>query len=598
MDLIYQNPFRVLGIPVTATDREIAKQISNMAIYVEMGKTIEHDSDNFFSIKPDRTKESIQEAKQRIDQPNNKLFYAMFWFWENSNNTIDEMAFEELKNGNVGKAIEFWERETKNGITSQNKSNHKNLSVLLLGLSTQNGKLDKTNFLNSLSLSGEFLANGHFDEFTKQVLGARYSVDLLETTNHYIDEIISMVKPHLAQSKSENNVTYKELLTHFETYPDVIQNNILEKFIGKHIHNIEKQIEKCEQERKDSASKAKQTGFALYKNTKDDIKQLQTILSKSDLKYQLLADKLAEELLGCSIAYFNEYYDSNTDPGDGALKLLKYANKIAVGDKIKDRITDNQPNIEEYVANKPKRKKLKPVKSDFDFIYNKLRELESGTQTTEYIDIAKRFVNSCKPKLDNIKNKLGKTDDDFVELSDIVAGNAMGLCFKLMNAAIKVADEKYPYDDYGRSTMLRTIVRQVEPVFDLVGKLELSHSKRKEYTDICDNVGFTARRPFQPSRSSSSSSYSSSKTSSSSSSDGEGCYIATMVYGSYDAPEVLVLRKFRDKILMKSNFGKMAVKTYYKYSPKFVELTKDIKIIHTIFRNMLDGFITLIKGKK
>ena len=54
MDLIYQNPFRVLGIPVTATDREIVKQISDMAIYAEMGKPIEYDSDNFFSIKPNR----------------------------------------------------------------------------------------------------------------------------------------------------------------------------------------------------------------------------------------------------------------------------------------------------------------------------------------------------------------------------------------------------------------------------------------------------------------------------------------------------------------------------------------------------------------
>ena len=144
MDLIYQNPFRVLGIPVTATDREIAKQIGDMAIYAEMGKPIEYDSDNFFNEKPDRTTESIQEAKQKIDQPNDKLFYSLFWFWENSGNTVDEMAFEELKNGKIEKAIEFWERETKNGITAQNKSNYKNLSVLRLGLSVQNGKLDKS----------------------------------------------------------------------------------------------------------------------------------------------------------------------------------------------------------------------------------------------------------------------------------------------------------------------------------------------------------------------------------------------------------------------------------------------------------------------
>ena len=44
MDLIYQYPFRILGIFVTATEREIAKQIGNMAIYAEMGKPIEYDS--------------------------------------------------------------------------------------------------------------------------------------------------------------------------------------------------------------------------------------------------------------------------------------------------------------------------------------------------------------------------------------------------------------------------------------------------------------------------------------------------------------------------------------------------------------------------
>ena len=215
MDLIYQNPFRILGIPVTATEKEIAKQIGDMAIYADMGKPVEYDSDNFFSVKPNRNTDSIQEAKQKIDQPNNKLFYSLFWLWENSNNTIDEMAFEELKNGNVEKAIEFWEREIKNGITAQNKSNYKNLSVLRLGLSVQNGKLDKNLFINSLSLSGEFLANGHFEEFSKQVLGARHSVNLLETTNHYVDEIISVVKPHLAKRKSANKVTHKEFLDHF-----------------------------------------------------------------------------------------------------------------------------------------------------------------------------------------------------------------------------------------------------------------------------------------------------------------------------------------------------------------------------------------------
>ena len=590
MDIIYQNPFRVLGIPITATDREIAKQINDLAIYAEMNKLVEYDSDNFFSTKPNRTKEHLQEAKQKIEQPNSKIFYSLFWFWENSKNTIDVMAFEELKNGNIEKAIEFWERETKNGITSQNKSNHKNLSVLRMGLSTQNGKLDKSNFLNSISLTGEFLANGHFDDFTKQILGISYSADLLEITNHFVEEIITFVKPHISQRKATFKVTRKELLFHFESYPEAIQNSILEKFIGKHIHNIEKQIKICEQARNYTALKSNIWGFDLLKKTQHDLKQVHLVLSKSDLKSQLIADKLAEELLSCAIAYFNGYYDSNTDPGNDSLKLLTYANKIAFGDKIKDRIKDNKPVIKEYVANKPKRKKIIPVKSDFDYIYKKLRDLQSENEVSEYAIITIRFLNNCKPKLNKIKKELGETDGDFLELSDIVVDNAMGICMELMLSVMKVANKKYPYNDYGKSMMLRPIILQVEPVFDMIGKLEMSQSQRKEFTKICDQIGFTPKSLFTSKHTKSPSSYSSA----SSSNDGN-CYIATMVYGSYDASEVLVLRDFRDRVLVKNKYGRIFVNTYYLYSPKFVELTKDIKIIHTLFKNLLDGFVALIK---
>jgi hypothetical protein len=600
MDLIHQNPFRVLGLSVTATDREIAKQNSDIAIYLEMGKSIDYDVDNYFSVKPTRTPELIQDATQKIEQPDNKLFYSLFWFWENSNNIIDEMAFEELRIGNIEKAIEFWEKETNNGITDKNKSNFKNLAVLYLGLVTNNRVFNKVYFLTSISLSGELIRNGHFDEFAQQILGPKHSVDLIEASHQYIDEIISLAKPYFSQRKSEKKITRKELLAHFETYPDIIQNDILEKFIRKHIHNIEVQIEKCEQERINSASKAKNSGFTLFKNTQYDIKQLNLVFAKSNFKYQLVADKLASELIACSISYFNKYRDTNTDPGNDALKLAQYANQIAVGEDVKERVGNGIPVLQEFVSDKPKRRKLKPVKRDFDFIYKKLNELQSESQITEFPNIAIVLINCCKPKLDNIKNKLGKSDNDFLELSDIVAGNAMGLCFELMSAANKVANEKYPYDDYARGNILETIVQQVEPVFDLVGKLEMSYSKRSEYNKFCNNVGFTVRKPYQPRSSSSSSSYSSStsSTSSSSSSDDGGCYIATMVYGSYDAPEVLVLRNFRDKVLMKSKLSKILVNTYYKYSPKFVELTCDVKIVHMIFRNILDGFVALIKDKK
>ena len=132
MDLIYHNPFRILGLSVSSTEREIVKHIGEMELYAQMGKPVEYNSDHYFEIRPVRTNDSIEEAKQKIEQPRNKLFYAMFWFWDNSNNTIDEMAFAELNSGNAEKAIQFWTKEIEKGITNKNQSNQKNLAVLLL----------------------------------------------------------------------------------------------------------------------------------------------------------------------------------------------------------------------------------------------------------------------------------------------------------------------------------------------------------------------------------------------------------------------------------------------------------------------------------
>jgi len=64
-------------------------------------------------------------------------------------------------------------------------------------------------------------------------------------------------------------------------------------------------------------------------------------------------------------------------------------------------------------------------------------------------------------------------------------------------------------------------------------------------------------------------SYSESKhsTSTSKSSDSGGCFIATAVYGSEYADEVIILKQFRDNWLKQSSFGKLFIKIYYFLSP-------------------------------
>ena len=76
-----------------------------------------------------------------------------------------------------------------------------------------------------------------------------------------------------------------------------------------------------------------------------------------------------------------------------------------------------------------------------------------------------------------------------------------------------------------------------------------------------------------------------------------GCYIATMAYGSYDAPEVLVLRRFRDEILKKTFLGRVFIANYYAFSPWLVKFVKKTGIAEMFIRRRLDRLVHRLKLK-
>ncbi|MFW5872212.1 MAG: PolC-type DNA polymerase III, partial [bacterium] len=66
--------------------------------------------------------------------------------------------------------------------------------------------------------------------------------------------------------------------------------------------------------------------------------------------------------------------------------------------------------------------------------------------------------------------------------------------------------------------------------------------------------------------------------------DKEGCYIASAIYGSYEAPEVLVLRNFRDTILKKCLLGRLFIAFYYTTSPRVAKILKGKKRINRMVK--------------
>jgi ankyrin repeat protein len=79
---------------------------------------------------------------------------------------------------------------------------------------------------------------------------------------------------------------------------------------------------------------------------------------------------------------------------------------------------------------------------------------------------------------------------------------------------------------------------------------------------------------------------------------GGGCYIATAVYNSYDAPEVLCLRRFRDEVLTTSILGRLFITLYYRFSPPVAERLKRTRHINLVVRKALDKIVGRLNKRR
>ncbi|OGT98056.1 MAG: hypothetical protein A2079_06070 [Geobacteraceae bacterium GWC2_48_7] len=76
---------------------------------------------------------------------------------------------------------------------------------------------------------------------------------------------------------------------------------------------------------------------------------------------------------------------------------------------------------------------------------------------------------------------------------------------------------------------------------------------------------------------------------------GGGCFIATAAYGSYLDPHVMVLRHFRDNVLLQTELGTAFVGFYYKHSPPVADFIAQHDILRMIMRFALTPLIFAVK---
>ena len=553
---INENPFRILDLPVTATKKEIERSLTKSKAFAKIGKPIVPKSDYGLPFSPEVNLDLLDQAKSDIDQPERRIRSSIFWFWDGS--AIDKMAFEAIEKNDETRACEIWDKVCSDkAVTKSNFSSVRNLSLYRLANAGNEGTLCEKSLKDSLSLAGKFFSSEYLQTFLDS-LPVEQKNNLEK--HYHAKDFANQVVNSLSQFLDKSNITLNKFIEYFEHFPKVAIDSVKSKFTQKEIAQVEEEVEKANSTSSSDPSDALKSRRTLLNKTKSNLKLLGEILGKDDLKYKGLCNEVAWEVRQSSMRFFNYARETSPpfDPGDDCLELVTEALTLYSEGRTGKELRKDKEFLEDWIENKDQRENNKKGVALADAIRASIEKAEK----TGTLQAARILVTTCIPKIEETKKLLG--NDIYLKASDWVASSAIGICVECCNASSGSA----------------TIYQDAVKVMTAIGQLDMTSEVRSYYTRNKEILVANAHAANQSLNNSSS-----------------GCYIATMVYGSYDSPEVLALRNFRDQNLIPYASGRFFVKIYYFLSPVFVRLTKDIQFIHYPIRFILNKIIKCISSK-
>ena len=541
ISIINNNPFRVLGVWTNAKQVDIVRNISKMKAYLNVGRSVEFSADLSAVLPPlNRTLQLAQEAQAAINLPNDKIRYALFW--PCCVDPLDVAGLNNLAAGDCDKARSIF-------IKKDSYSALINRAVLSLIQSDYSSAVVAfSSLIHDFSYRGQFCA---------AICGETFQISEDDLSHILIDELLKEVKAS----------TLLQLVVN-----EADKAYVSKKAVEEPISLISHEIATAKSVTATDAQGSLRAGRALMKNTRTALATLRSIAGAGSAEYQSSADNLAKQILQCGINYYNNSDDDNNI--DNGLELQEYALSIAVGKMTKDRCQKNVEILREKKERRAYEKDLAAIAV----------ELKSFQATAPSIARARTLVNNCKPHLAVIRQNLGSQDEFYLKISSAVANNALGMLIDVVNRAQNSAVIAMNIANGTLATTLDSAVNAMA----IIGQLDMTAQERSHFNtnnNTLSNLKSTLDSAMRQTRS----------TYSSSSSSSSGCYIATMVYGDYDEPQVMILREFRDKVLRNSTLGRLFIRFYYRYSPTWVEHLKDKKRINALIRSILDKFINIYK---
>lgn len=534
LDIIQNNPYRLLGIYSNSPIKERVANHNRLKAFLKVGKEVSFPLDLLGVLSTmTRSTEKVSDAEAKLTLPNEQLRYAQFWFLKVT--PLDDVAINHLIVENINGAISIWEKK-ENVSSLQNR--------IVCALVTDN---------YALAIACAYkLYSSYTTDFVHIVLGNCQMIDTGKLAYDFLDVLCFAIGA-------------QKLLPYLSDYD--WKQYVSDQAIKPLIETLQSAIDIAKASNGKGTTARYNAGAKLMNVAKDELSQLKGLLSVADLQYQMIADKIAQEILQCGIDYFNATEEDDAPQKAGILQ--NYALSIAVGRLVRDRCKENVDILrkigKEYIV----RKELEQLTAYIKDLRGEGTSKDplfalrlSGIGRT--ISDIRQIVDKSIPLLNTMKTKLGNTNVLYMNISSAVVSSAINALVEIVNRQQTLSWDK---------NELRSVIRDAVALMSLLRNMNMDAKTRGYYNgnkSTLDNIN----NQLNPS---------------------EGCYIATMVYGDYNHPQVLILRSFRNKYLATRNWGRVFIKSYYKYSPILVEKLKSHQRVNLVIRKLLDCFVVQLK---
>lgn len=497
MNIIKNNPFRILGILVGTSTKEEHAKARKIKMYIEAEQEIPEDFSFPIIGKLDRNLEKISDAISKLTLNNDRVNASLFWFY-NGNSITDEPMFEAMKSSkdDAKEAVNAWEKLTSSvEITKRNASAFQNLSTFYLNSAFKKNIIYKNKLEKGINLKLKFLESDFFNDFIKLSSDETYKISKQDLQIYFLNQVFIEI-----EKIDKDSVDW--FIDCISGINFVAKESFLSNFITKPIEVIKEKIEEVKRKRKENPASAYIVGKELFDFSENKLSFVKKILGKNDIQFTSLSDKISDEILQCGISYFKKYRDSSTDPSDFTMELFSKAKKYAIGSVFKQRCEENTTNLQEWINEKPERDKQKRIAVDFEKIINILQKYDGRPETVTNAD---NLLNESIPYLNNIKNVLGVNDQLYLRLSTRIASQALAYIIEDINDVQSNIQHSYQLNNF--KTALRNAILVANKIKSLDLEYDFKTNRLNDnyntLTSLCRQLGVstfssTSTSSYQP----------------------------------------------------------------------------------------------------